>query len=343
MIKVGIIGYGYAANTFHIPLILHTDSMQLTAISSSQSEAVKEKHPEITLYETAESLITSGLINLVVITAPNDYHFPLAKLSLENNVNVVLEKPMTNTADEARQLLQLADSRGLLLSVFHNRRWDGDYLTVQKILQHKKLGEVKYFESHFDRFRPIVRHRWREVAGISSGTWYDLGSHLLDQVVQLFGTPHSLTARCLLTRENSKTTDYFHTLLHYDDLEVVLHSSSFANTPNQRFRIEGTKGSYIKYGFDVQEKQLKNGLTPINSQYGCDNKEQYGKIYSDSKVNIVKTATGCYQQYYQGIANAIENNMPNPVTANDAIITLKLLEIAEQSSRLGKTLSISID
>ncbi len=342
MIKVGLVGYGYSANTFHIPLVQQTHSMQLIAMSSSQYNVVKEKHPEITVYETAEALITSGLIDLVVITAPNDYHFPLAKLSLENNVNVVLEKPMTNTSDEARQLLQLAENRGLLLSVFHNRRWDGDYLTVQKLLHHNQLGKIKYFESHFDRFRPIVRHRWREVAGVGTGTWYDLGSHLLDQAVQLFGMPHSLTARCLLTRENSKTTDYFHTVLHYEDLEVVLHSSSFANGPNQRFRIEGRQGTYIKVGFDVQEEQLKNGLTPIDSQYGVENKAHAGKIYSDSEINIIPTERGCYQKYYQVIAEAIKNNMPNPVTANDAVTTLMLLELAEKSSRLGKTLPISL-
>ncbi len=339
IIKVGIIGFGYSATTFHIPLIECIDGMQLVAISSSKYELVQAKHPSAMVFQSAEELVTSGLINLAVITTPNHTHFPLAKLCLENGVNVVVEKPMTNTVEEAEQLIRLADHKNLLFSVFHNRRWDGDYLTVRKLLRNGILGDTKFFESHFDRFRPTVQKRWREVSGLGSGTWYDLGSHLVDQTVELFGIPQALTARCLPTRKNSETTDYFHVSLHYEDLEAVLHSSSFTTAPNTRFRIEGTRGNYIKYGFDPQEAQLKSGLTPKDSKYGVENTSEYGTCYFNSSSEIIETEIGCYQQYYQKIVRAMRLKDENPVNPSNVLVTLKIIELAEQSGKLGKTLS----
>lgn len=340
MIKVGIIGCGYVAKIFHIPLINCIDSMQLVAISSSKYDSVQARYANVAVFNTAQALISSGLIDLAVITTPNRYHFSLAKLCLQHNINVIIEKPMTNTAEEARQLIRLAKERALLLSVFHNRRWDGDYLTVKKILQNKLLGEIKFFESHFDRFRPIVKNRWREIPGLGSGIWYDLGSHLVDQTVKLFGTPQALTARCLPMRQGANTADYFHVLLHYDNFEAVLHASSFTTAPNNRFRIEGTLGNYSKYGLDPQESQLQSGLTPQDKLYGCEDKKQYGRLYSENSSTIIKTEKGCYQKYYQEVAKALKDDADNPVSPADSVITLHILELAEKSNDLGKTLPL---
>jgi scyllo-inositol 2-dehydrogenase (NADP+) len=355
MIKVGVIGYGYSAKTFHLPLIASSGSFELAAISSSQTELLRMKHPSVAIYDDAQALIANAKLELIIITAPNDVHFSLAKLCLESGINVVLEKPMVTTSLQAEELVKLAKECGLLLSVFHNRRWDGDFLTVKKLLANNQLGSIRLFESHYDRFRPTVRQRWREQAGAGAGIWFDLGSHLVDQAISLFGLPEALTARCLAFREGSQTTDYFHVLLHYKDLEVVLHASSFSAAPNVRFRIEGTQASYVKYGFDPQEEQLKKGITPNEPAYGVETEEDYGHCYSqfpsetsgtidsiDRQIvkTAIKTTNGCYQQYYTEIAAAINLGAGNPVNPDDAIDVLRILELTEISSISGKKMSL---
>jgi predicted dehydrogenase len=341
MIRVGVIGYGYSAKTFHIPLISTSESLELAAISSSQGEVVAKTHPDATVFKSANELIESAQIELAVITAPNDVHFELAKQCLDNGIHVILEKPMVTTSVEGEQLVKLAKARNLLLSVFHNRRWDGDFLTVKKILDDRLVGEVRYFESHFDRFRPAVRQRWREQPGNGAGVWFDLGSHLLDQAVCIFGRPEAVTARCLPLREGSGTTDYFHVLLHYKNLEVVLHASPFSPAPNNRFRIEGDKGCFVKYGLDPQEGQLKTGMAPSEPAYGIEAPEHYGRFYSESASAPIETEAGCYPNYYSQIVAAIKYEAPNPVDPSDAVAVLKLLELAELSSTNGETLKLS--
>jgi len=340
MIKTGLIGYGYSSRTFHLPLIESSEWLEFSAISTSRPGEVKLKYPSVSVYGNANDLITDSEIELVVIATPNDVHFHLAKLCLENGKHVVLEKPMVTTSSEAEQLVELAEAQHLLLSVFHNRRWDGDYLTVKKILQEKSIGDIRYFESHFDRFRPEVRQRWREMPGPGTGIWYDLGPHLVDQAICLFGMPESLTARCLPLRKNSEVTDYFHVLLHYRGLEVVLHASQFSAGPNKRFQIEGTEGSYVKYGFDPQEAQLKSGLPPSEPNFGVEEIENFGTLYKCEKTVKVETEVGCYQQYYSGVSKAIRNDGVCPVSGEDALDVIKILELAENSTREGKTVTL---
>lgn len=356
MIKVGVIGYGYSATTFHLPLIVSSGSFELAAISSSQTELLRMKYPDVAIYDDAHALIANENLELIIITAPNHVHFSLAKLCLESGINVVLEKPMVTTSLQAEELVKLAKKRGLLLSVFHNRRWDGDFLTVKKLLENNQLGSIRHFESHYDRFSPTVRQRWREQAGPGAGIWFDLGSHLVDQAISLFGLPEALTARCLALREGSQTSDYFHVVLHYKNLEVVLHASSFSAAPNVRFRIEGTQASYVKYGFDPQEEQLKKGITPNEPAYGVETEENYGHCYSqfpsetsgtidpiDRQIvkTAIKTTNGCYQQYYTEIAAAINLGTGNPVNPDDAVDVLRILELAEISSISGKKMILS--
>jgi scyllo-inositol 2-dehydrogenase (NADP+) len=356
MIKVGVIGYGYSAKTFHLTLIASSGSFELAAISSSQTEVLRIKYPDVAIYDDAHALIANENLELIIITAPNHVHFSLAKLCLESGINVVLEKPMVTTSAQAKELVELAKKRCLLLSVFHNRRWDGDFLTVKKLLANNQLGSIRLFESHYDRFRPTVRQRWREQAGPGAGIWFDLGSHLVDQAISLFGLPEALTARCLALREGSQTSDYFHVLLHYKDLEVVLHASSFSAATNVRFRIEGTQASYVKYGFDPQEEQLKKGITPNEPAYGVETEEDYGHCYSqfpsetsgtinsiDRKTvkTAIKTINGCYNQYYTEIAAAMTLGGCNPINPDDAVDVLRILELAEISSISGKKMILS--
>jgi scyllo-inositol 2-dehydrogenase (NADP+) len=340
MIKVAVIGYGYSAQTFHIPLINASDSFELAAISSSQKDLLERHYPQVLVFDTAEKLIASAAVDLVVITAPNDAHYPIAKQCLECGINVVVEKPMVTTSTEAQELTTIARERSLLLSVFHNRRWDGDFLTIKKLLDNNLVGDVRFFESHFDRFRPRVRQRWREQPGQGSGVWFDLGSHLVDQAISLFGLPEALTARCLTLRKGSKTTDYFHVLLHYNDLEVVLHASSFSAAPNVRFRLEGTGGSFVKYGLDPQEQQLTSGITPNDPCYGEEDADNYGRFYTESSTELIETEQGCYQQYYAEISAALALGADNPVNPEEAVEVLKILELAEISSVKGIRLAV---
>ena len=341
MIKVGVIGYGYSAKTFHIPLIMAAYGLELTAISSSQQSLLALEHPDVMVLDTPEALISSGVIDLVIITAPNDVHYSLAQLALMQGLHVVVEKPMVTTSAEAQKLVELAEQTGLILSVFHNRRWDGDFLTVKKLIENNAVGELRFFESHFDRFRPQVKQRWREQPGAGSGIWFDLGSHLVDQSVNLFGLPEAVTARCLASRDGAQTTDYFHVMLHYQQLEVVLHAGSFSAAPNQRFRLEGTEGSFIKYGLDPQEEQLKQGLSPNELLFGGENVNDFGRLYSATSSDRVATEQGCYLAYYLALEYSILTGSDNPVKPESAVAVLKILELAERSSEQGKTLALS--
>ncbi|MDN6115674.1 MAG: oxidoreductase, partial [Enterobacterales bacterium] len=213
-IRVGLIGYGFAGKTFHAPLIAGTPGLTLAAVSSSDAEKVRADWPGMTVVGEPGQLFTDPNIDMVVIPTPNITHYPLAKQALLAGKHVVVDKPFTVNLQEARELDMLAKQQKRLLSVFHNRRWDSDFLTVKTLLAEGALGDVVQFESHYDRFRLEVRDRWREKAGAGSGIWFDLGSHLLDQALQLFGKPQSLLADLAAMRPNSQTTDYFHAILY---------------------------------------------------------------------------------------------------------------------------------
>nr|WP_249338814.1 oxidoreductase [Vibrio cholerae] len=263
-LKVGVIGYGYSAKTFHLPFIDTLESLTLSAISSSQQQVVQEDWPQIAYFDSAQLLITESDVDLVIITAPNDVHFPLAKLALEHGKHVIVEKPFVTQIEQGRTLIELARQQGLLLSVFHNRRWDGDFLTVKKLIEQGQLGDVKVFESHFDRYRPVVRQRWREQAQEGGGILFDLAPHLLDQALVLFGLPQSLSADCRMMRPDATTLDYFDLQLYYPQHVVRLHANLYSPEPNVRYQVLGSLGKYVKYGLDPQEDRLKVGERPTH-------------------------------------------------------------------------------
>jgi len=338
-IKTAVIGYGFSAKTFHIPFVTTLDEFDLTAISTSRQE-IQSDWPEVQHYVHAEELLAHSDAELVIITTPNDVHFKLAKAALENGKHVIIEKPfVTNTAD-GEELIKLAKNKGLTLSVYHNRRWDGDFLTIKKMLNEQKFGELKHFESHFDRFRPEVRQRWREQTTEGGGILFDLGSHLLDQAITLFGLPVTISADCKVMRENSTNVDYFHLLLHYSDHIAVLHGDMFSAGPNTRFTVKGSDGSYVKYGLDPQEERLIAGVQPNTNEWSEESSSQYGNFYTSDDRTPIKTERGCYQEYFQQIARAIRTGAPCPVTAEDALLNIQLIELAMESSRTGKNLVV---
>ncbi|WP_461535404.1 oxidoreductase [Spongorhabdus nitratireducens] len=342
-IKTAVVGYGYSARTFHIPFISQLQQFEFSAISSSQTGAVQQDWPNVDHYSSAEALLTESDAELVIITAPNDVHFELAALALEQGKHVILEKPFVTRVADGERLIELARAKQRVLSVYHNRRWDGDFMTVKKLIENQKLGDIKLFESRFDRFRPEVRQRWREQAADGGGILFDLGPHLIDQALDLFGLPEALTAQCQMLRDKAETVDYFNIILHYPDKQVILHSDLFSAGPNKRFSVRGTLGSFEKYGLDPQEDQLKAGIKPTTPAWGQEAQTQYGTLYTAETQQPVITETGGYQHYFNAIAAAIRNGAEVPVTAEDALWNIRLIKLAMQSSAQGRTLTVSHD
>ncbi|HHD7471959.1 TPA: oxidoreductase [Klebsiella oxytoca] len=342
-IRVGLIGYGYASKTFHAPLISGTPGMTLAAVASSDENKVHADWPAMPVVSGPERILNDPNIDLVVIPTPNDTHFPLAKAALEAGKHVVVDKPFTVTLSQARELEALAKSGGRLLSVFHNRRWDSDFLTVKALINEGLLGEVGYFESHFDRYRPQVRNRWREQGGPGSGIWYDLAPHLLDQVVNLFGLPVSMLVDLAQLRPGSQSTDYFHAVLAWPQRRVVLHGTLVAAAETARFIIHGSRGSYVKYGLDPQEERLKSGERLPQEDWGYDMRD--GVLTRAEGEDITEeswlTLPGNYPAYYAAIRDALNGSGTNPVPASQAIQIMELIELGLESARHRTTLCLN--
>jgi len=342
-IRVGLIGYGYAGKTFHAPLIAGTPGMTLAAVSSSDAAKVHADWPNVPVVSEPKHLFNDPNIDLIVIPTPNDTHFPLAKAALEAGKHVVVNKPLTVTLSQARELEALAKSLGRLLSVFHNRRWDSDFLTVKALLSEGTLGEIAYYESHFDRYRPQVRNRWREQAGPGSGIWYDLAPHLLDQAVNLFGLPVSMTVDLAQLRPGAQATDYFHAVLSYPQRRIILHGTMLAAAESARYILHGTRGSYVKFGLDPQEDRLKNGERLPQEDWGYDMRD--GVVTRAEGETLVEetllTLPGNYPAYYAAIRDALNGSGENPVPASQAIQIMELIELGTESAKHRATLCLA--
>ena len=317
---VGVVGFGFASQTFHVPLIQATPNLELVAISSSDPDKVHASLPEMAVEAKPQELFSRSDIDLVVIPTPNQSHFPLAKAALAAGKHVVVDKPFTVTLSEAKLLRGLADESDRLLSVFHNRRWDSDYLTLKALLESGDLGRLVSLESRFDRFRPDVRDRWREQAQPGGGIWYDLGPHLLDQALELFGMPRRILLDLAVSRDGAQTDDDFVALLDYEERRVTLKASALIAEPTPRFAAHGTQGSYVKYGLDPQEDRLKAGETP-GSEWGVDTDHGTLRTWDQAQSLVAHehpTLPGDYLAYYQGIADAMAGQAENPVDAGSA-------------------------
>lgn len=342
-IRVGLIGYGYASKTFHAPLIAGTPGMALAAVSSSDATKVHADWPSVPVVSEPKHLFNDPNIDLIVIPTPNDTHFPLAKAALEAGKHVIVDKPFTVTLSQARELDALAKSFGRVLSVFHNRRWDSDFLTVKALLNEGTLGEILFFESHFDRFRPQVRNRWREQSGPGSGIWYDLAPHLLDQAVNLFGLPVSMTVDLAQLRPGAQTTDYFHAVLSYPQRRIVLHGTMVAAAESARYILHGTRGSFVKFGLDPQEERLKNGERLPQEDWCYDMRDGIvTRVEGEERVEeTLLTIPGNYPAYYAAIRDALNGTGDNPVPASQAIQIMELIELGIESAKHRATLCLA--
>ena len=348
-LKVGLIGYGYAGKTFHAPLIAAVPGLDLAAVASSDAAKVHADWPDVTVHATPAELIARDDIDLVVIATPNDTHHPLARAALLAGRHVVVVKPFTVALDDARELVALARQRRRVLSVFHNRRWDGDFLTLRRLVAEGALGRVVEMSSRHDRFRPEVRQRWRESAGPGAGLWFDLGPHLIDQALQLFGRPRAVTLERDLTRDGALADDWFHASLRYDRLHVHLHAGMLVAASAPRFAVHGTLGSFVKEGLDAQEDALKAGARPTwppQADWGVDPGHAARVTRAPDGSAIVEPVAmqpGAHQAYFAAIAAAIRNEAPNPVPAEEALNVMALIELgiasADQRRELEWTIS----
>lgn len=327
MIRTGLVGYGLAGSVFHEPLISACDLFELTAVLTSRDHPLK--------VDSLEHLF--GRSELVVIASPNQSHFPIGGAALEAGKHVVIDKPFTVTTDEAKRLIEIARGQDLLLSAFHNRRWDGDFLTVEKILP--RLGELFLFESNWDRFRPTIKKGWREEPEAGGGLLNDLGPHLIDQVMKLFGMPDTVEADIGSQRAGAKVDDYFDITLTFGRKRACLRSSSVVAARRPRFGVHGALGSFVKTGLDPQEAQLRAGMRPTDPGFGVD--LQAGMlVLADGSSNPVPTEHSCYRAFYEKIAASILEGAPVPVRPEEAIDGLLLIDLARRAAALGQRLPV---
>ncbi len=320
-VKVGIVGFGLSGKIFHGRLLKKNPNFEVVKILTSRKDEVKEEFPNALSVSTIEELIDG--VDLVVNAGPNDCHYRYTKLALTQGCHVVVEKPFVVTSKEGRELIALAEKNSLVLSVFHNRRWDGDFLTIKKFIEENKLGKIKQFESHFDRFRPEHNpQKWREKPSPGAGILFDLGSHLIDQALTLFGEPDNIISDIAFQKGVQGVDDYFHLVFCYDDLRVILHATSFGDL-SPRFQVFGEKGAYQKFGMDSQERMLRE-----------DDKgeivEEDGHLYlaPSMQKEALETRAGDYEAFYSNIFTSITEGRNNLIVKPEQ--ALRVIEIIEK-------------
>jgi predicted dehydrogenase len=346
MLRAGLIGYGFAGQTFHAPVLSAVPGLQLGAVASSQPGKVHADWPGVDVVPDVDALLRRADIDLVVVATPNAQHHPVAKAALTAGKHVVVDKPFTLDAAQARDLAALAQRQDRVLSVYQNRRFDSDFLTLRDVLDSGELGRPVYFESHFDRYRPEVRARWREQPVPGAGLWVDLGSHLLDQAVQLFGRPDTFQLDSAVLRDGALVEDYFHAVLRWETgphapLRAVLHATTLAAHPAPRYIVHGTAGSYVKRGVDPQEDALRAGARPTDAAWGADPVEgELTVCATDGRLNARKlpTRAGNYVAYYAALRDAILGTGPNPVSPEQAVELMELLDLGRRSATEGRAM-----
>lgn len=338
-IRVGLVGFGHGSSVFHAPLLQSVGGRfiitHVLERSTNKSEAAVEPKPQIV--RSMDDLLAAD-VQLIVISTPTHVHFEQAKQAIIAKRHVVVDKPLCITAQQAQELLELASAHGVLFTVFQNRRWDGDFLTIKKLIANRSLGDVKKYEAHYDRYRPTLKGSWKEQPGLGGGVLYDLGAHLVDQAIQLFGTPDSVTADVQVQRDGANDDDYFRLELHYvqrPDLLVILTAGMLVKEAGPKYVVEGSQGSYVKYNEDVQEDSLRAGMRPGDVNWGCEPESAYGTL---TKVNgeseVIQTLPGSYEVYYSNVADAILNGEELVVDPKDIVEQIRILEDAKKTMRV---------
>jgi predicted dehydrogenase len=338
MIEVGLIGFGLAGRAFHAPVIRAVPGLHLAAILQRSGTEAAEKYPDVRIVRTLDELLAIEEIRLVVIATPNETHYPFARRCLEAGRDVVVDKPLTTTFDEAASLVQMAKSASRLLTVYQNRRYDGDFQAIRQLVAAGTLGRIVRFETSYDRYRPQLKlGAWRETQRPGSGILLDIGPHLIDHALVLFGLPEAVTADIRVERENAVADDAFDIMLHYSKgMRAVLRSSILAAAPRPRFVLLGTQASFLKQTFDPQEGNLRRGFIPTDAAWGVEPEENWGVLTLPAgdafRQRRIPSAACDYRDYYANVRDAILGSVAPAVTPEYALDVMRMLELARKSS-----------
>ncbi|NOX46256.1 MAG: oxidoreductase [Chlorobi bacterium] len=344
-IGTGIIGFGLSGKVFHAPFLHISQGFEIKKIVEQHEKESQLIYPYIDVVEDYKELLNDAEIELIVVCTPNTLHFQMVSDCLKAGKHVVVEKPFTPTSKEADELIKLAKSLDRKIFVYQNRRWDGDFLTIKKVLKTGVLGNIQEYEAHFDRFKPEVNSlAWREFPIPGAGILYDLGSHLIDQALHLFGKPISVKANIQSQREGGEADDYFKLILNYKSLNVILSAGMLVEGIGPRFVIHGVLGSYVKFGIDPQEENLRTGRMPEGEDWGSENPENWGMItidYQDLNIDgSIETEPGNYMGFYDNVFDVLRNDGDMSVKTKEARNVIRLIELAFESSRTDKAIEI---
>src|SRR5258707_7948851 len=344
MIEVGLIGFGLAGRAFHAPVIRAVPGLHLAAILQRSGAEAAELYPDVRIVRSMNELLAIPEIRLVVIATPNETHYPLARQCLEAGRDVVVDKPFTTSLEEAVSLVQLGKSANRLLTVYQNRRYDGDFQAIRNLVADGTLGRIVRFETSYDRFRPQLKPgAWRETQQPGSGILFDIAPHLIDHALVLFGPPEAVTADVRIERENAAADDAFDITLHYSNgMRAVLRSSILAAAPRPRFVLFGTQASFVKQAFDPQEANLRSGFIPMDTAWGAEPEENWGVLTVPSGDSFeqrrIPSAVCDYRDYYSNVRDAILGRAAPAVTPEYALDAMRLLELTRDSSRQRRTI-----
>jgi predicted dehydrogenase len=342
MIRVGLVGFGLAGKAFHAPVISAVEGLELAAVVERSTQTAADAYPGIALYLSLAAMLTDSTLELIVIATPTATHLPLALQALEAGRHVVVDKPAGVTSAEIAQLIDCAKAEEKLLIPFHNRRWDSDFQTLQKLLLEQKLGRVVAFESTFERWRPIANPTaaWRESDSPGSGILLDLGTHQVDQALLLFGLPQAVSADIDSERDGAVAVDFYNVRLHYPRCIATITGNNLTAIPRPHFAVRGTRGNYVKWGLDPQENRLRQAGRIIEPGWGTEPVSAWGMLAVDADGNMVthpvQPIPGDYRLFYSGVRDAIQNKSAAPVAPIDAWRTARVLEWAIESSHLGQ-------
>lgn len=345
-IHTALCSFGMSGRVFHAPFLDVLPGFKLYAVWERSKKVAKELYPDVISYNNYEELLADEAIELVVVNTPNYTHFDFAKAALLAGKHVLVEKAFTVTVAQAEELVQLANSRGLKLSVFQNRRWDSDFKTVCKVVDEKHLGKIVDAELHFDRYNLALSPKaHKEIPGPGAGVLHDLGPHIIDQALQLFGMPDALFADIRVIRPSSQVSDYFNILMFYPALRVHVKSSYIVKEPTPAYVLHGTSGSFLKHRADVQEAALQKGIRPVGEDWGQEPEWAKGILHKSGKEGNIReefdSLQGNYVDYYQGIYEALTENKPLPVTAEEGLSVIRIIETAINSNIQRKVLDIA--
>lgn len=328
-IGVGLIGYGLGGRAFHAPYVRITPGMTLRAVVSRDPAKVHADLPDMRVVPDVDALLAEPGIDLVIVSSPDEFHAEHALAAIRAGKHVLIDKPFATMLADARAIAAAGEAKGVTVTAFQNRRWDADFRTLKALIESGALGEIVQFESHFDRWRPVPADVWKEAR--PGGAWLDLGPHLVDQALQLFGRPLAITADIATLREGAPAPDYFHAVLRYAGHRVILHSSKLAAANTLRFVVHGTAGSWVKHGLDPQEAATVAGRTPGDGDWGSDPAEGV-LTRADGSSAPVPNVPGDYRLFWHALAAAIRGEGPNPVPASDAIAVMEVLDAGLRSA-----------